>query len=193
MSILSLLLGRPRKGAAHDAAPAVDTASDVIRAILLRIPDADRLRLVKTAYLVQVMHLGRHGQRVFPDWFHATAMGIYDKDLSRECRYRISRRHRDRTDGVGPSLSPNVSAIVDEICEELKDRPMGTMTAITQMEGGAWRRLWQPDPRDSLPISDPMRFRGRRTPSDEGPVIDIEHMLCDYRLLTSPKDEAIAA
>lgn len=120
-------------------------------------------------------------------------MGVYDKDLSRECRYRISRRDRDRTDGIGPSLTPDVSVIIDEICEELKDRPVGTMTAITQMEGGAWHRLWQPDPRGSLPISDPMRLRSRRTPSDEGPGIDIEDMLCDYRLLTTTKNEAAAA
>jgi len=178
-------------GPAPTTATTTDTSADVIRAVIDRMPGIERLSLVRMVYLVQVVHLGRHGQRLLPHWFKATALGVYDEDLSRECRYRISRRSYDRTHAAPYGLSPLAEAVVDEVCEAFRSASPGQLGATTQRPGGAWSKLWEPDPCSSLPISDPRRFRARRKPVDQGPGIDIEHMMLDYDLLIQP--ESLAA
>jgi uncharacterized phage-associated protein len=193
MSILSFLFGTAPSSSTTRAPAPVDTTTDVVRAIILRLPGADRLSVLKLTYLVQVVHLGRHGTRLIPTWFKATALGVYDEDLSRTCRYRISRARYDREHLPAPSLSPAATAIVDEVCEAFGEARPGSLVAVTTMPGGAWHSLWQPDAHTTMSISDPRRFRAHRTPCDQGPVIDMSHMLQDYRLLTTQNERSEAA
>jgi hypothetical protein len=197
MSVLSTILGRNRHQTTAMPKPPettkrVDTVRDVIRGILVRLPSIDRISLVKATYLVQVVHLGRHGQRLIPDWFKATTMGVYDKDVSQDCRYLINRRKYDRKYGIEPSLSPQAAAIIDEVCSFFAGSSCGAFVSATQIRGGAWQTLWQPDPADLMPISDPRRFKAYRRPTDQGPVIGIEHMLLDYRILTGTEEPSPA-
>lgn len=197
MSVLSTILGRMSREAVPAPKPPertrrVDTVRDVIRGILIRLPSIDRISLVKATYLVQVVHLGRHGQRLIPDWFKATTMGVYDKDISQDCRYLIGRRKYDRKYGIEPSLSPQAIAIIDEVCSFFAGSSCGSFLRATQIKGGAWHTLWEPDPADRMSISDPRRFTAHRRPTDRGPVIGIEHMLLDYRLLTGADEPAPA-
>jgi hypothetical protein len=197
MSVLSTILGRMSREAAPASKPPertkrVDTVRDVIRGILIRLPAIDRISLMKATYLVQVIHLGRHGQRLVPDWFKATTLGVYDRQISQDCRYLIGRRKYDRKYGIEPSLSPQATAIIDEVCSFFTGSCGGAFVRATQIEGGAWHTLWEPDPANTMSISDPRRHRAHRRPTDQGPVIGIEHMLLDYRLLTGAHEPAPA-
>lgn len=197
MSVLSTILGRDRHRTTAMSKPPettkpVDTVRDVIRGILVRLPSIDRISLVKATYLMQVVHLGRHGQRLIPDWFKATTMGVYDKDVSQDCRYLIGRRRYDRKHGIEPSLSPQAAEIIDEVCSFFAGSGGGAFVRATQIRGGAWHTLWEPDPASLMSISDPRRFTAYRRPADQGPVIGIEHMLLDYRLLTAADEPAPA-
>lgn len=197
MSVLSTILGRMSRETAPASKPPertkpVDTTRDVIRGILIHLPSIDRISLVKATYLVQVVHLGRHGRRLMPDWFKATTLGVYDKDISQDCRYLIGRRKYDRKYGIEPSLSPQATAIIAEVCTFFAGAPWGSFVRATQLVGGAWHTLWEPDPASLMSISDPRRFTAYRRPTDQGPVIGIEHMLVDYRLLTGATEPAPA-
>lgn len=179
MGLLTMLFGP-----AKPAAPTIDTDADVARAIILRCPGLHKLTLVKMLYVVQVVHLGRHGERLLPNWFKATTIGPYDADLAQVCRYRLNRARYDARHLPAPRLSPRVRELVDGICDELGAEPGARLQTLTSLEGGAWHRLWKPDPRLLLPISDPRSRIRHRISTDTGPVIDIEHMLLDYAVMT---------
>lgn len=187
MSILTKLFG-PAKA----PAPTVDTDTDVVRAIILRCPGLEKLTLVKMLYLVQVLHLGRYGERLFPDWFQATTIGPYNADLAYICRYRLNRARYDAAHMPEPCLSPRVRELVEGICDELGGGPAARLQTLTSLEGGAWHRLWRPDPRLLLPISDPRSRIRHRRPTDTGPVIDIEHMMFDYAVMTDGGEQKAA-
>lgn len=175
------------------AAPAArDTSADVIRAILKRLPDIDPTALVKAVYVVQVVHLGRHGRVLLPISFKAATLGVHHVGLASECRWRVGRRAQDRAGP--PSLSPGAAAAVREVCDAFEGAPVGAFVAATQRPGGAWHSLWSPDPTMRMSISDPRRHAAYPRPVEQGPVIDEERMLLDYRLLTgAPLPEPLPA
>jgi len=181
MNILTLLFGEPSR-----SRTTIDTDTDIVRAIILRRPDLTQLDVLRTVYLVQVMHVGRHAERILPDWFEATLLGPYNIDLARICRSRLVRRRRDAARLPGPTLSPRVLTIVEELCASLGDAPGARLHKLTSMDGGAWYRLWEPDPRSLLPMSDPRSRTRHGRPSDRGPVIGFSHMIDDYRVITQP-------
>lgn len=186
MNILSFLFGPdPYKPATTVVVPThVDGATDVIRAILALMPEVGRMSLLKLTYLVQVVHVGRHGSRLFPETFKATAMGPYDRHLSQACRLAISRRESGRAYRSAPSLSPRATSVVNHVCDLFHGARDGVVTAATSMEGGAWWQLWRPSAETTMSISNPRRHTVHRTPSDQGPVIGFAQMVDDYRILT---------
>jgi hypothetical protein len=170
--------------------PRRDLMGEVARAVLARRPRTSRITLVKLVHLVQVVRYGRTGQRAFPEWFEATAMGPYNADLSRTARSLIwEMEHGSRWTTLTPSLGAETIAAVDEVCRAFRDASDADVNAAVSRPGGAWHQLWRPDPFMELPISDPLRWKRRRRRADEGPTIGFDEMADEYRLFAQTGSE----
>ena len=195
MKILSRILARlgRTEPVNPDASPKpVDwtlIAHVIVQAIVDRLPGVTSLDVVKAAYIVQILHVGRHGQRAMPDWFKATLMGPYDDHVHAIAKRAVKRRDRGAKPEVVGLPETATLAIVDEVCRTFRESSGAAFTHLTSLPGGAWERLWKPDPALSMPISDPRRIRSRLNAYD-GAIIDHASMIDDYRLMTRPLPKA---
>jgi hypothetical protein len=96
-----------------------------------------RTSLQHLTYLIQVRHMQETGQRLFPDFFEATAMGPgiprLDASLRRKRPSGAREVHRN-------SLSEEEIAFVESACDELSGITGAELVATTSRRGGGWAR-----------------------------------------------------
>lgn len=143
-TLLSIALGSPL-----NTAPADDrllAAAAVVVATMPEVSDRHgrltvqgRLRVLRTVYLAEMIHVGLHGEGFLGEDAEATAYGPIHPRLLRACRSVLPIR-----EGSHLPLDPVERRSVEQACRLMGGLTDGQTVAVVQSRDGAWARNYVP-------------------------------------------------
>lgn len=111
------------------------------------------LQLQKMLYLAQMMHLGRHGDRLFNGNFEAWDFGPVQPMVYRQVKMFGKEPITGGFFGVGSVNDDGRRELIDEACDALAKLSAARLVSITHWKEGAWAKAYVPG-RKGIVISD---------------------------------------